>query len=178
MSRTLRNALFALAAAIVVLAAAGFSYVAIMRHLTQEAESRNVLAGIGGPFTLTDQTGHKVSSSAYRGKLMLITFGYTYCPDVCPTTLTTMTDALDDLGAQADEVQPIFVTIDPERDTAKVLADRHPAGDRRRRQVVPRLLRQGDAQRRDRLSDGPFVTDLPDRPPRAHADNDGAFDHA
>ena len=123
MSRTLRNALFALAAAIVVLAAAGFSYVAIMRHLTQEAESRNVLAGIGGPFTLTDQTGHKVSSSAYRGKLMLITFGYTYCPDVCPTTLTTMTDALDDLGAQADEVQPIFVTIDPERDTAKVLAD-------------------------------------------------------
>ena len=54
---------------------------------------------------------------------MLISFGYTYCPDICPTTLTTMTDALDDLGAQADQVQPIFVTIDPERDTPAVLAD-------------------------------------------------------
>ena len=123
MSRTLRNALFALGAAIVVLAAAGFSYVSIMRHLTQEAATRNVTPAIGGPFTLTDQTGQKVSDSEFRGKLMLVSFGYTYCPDVCPTTLSTISEALDALGPNADGIQPIFVTIDPERDTPEVLAD-------------------------------------------------------
>ena len=77
---------------------------------------------IGGPFTLTDQTGKQRSDSEFRGKLMIVYFGYTYCPDVCPTDLMAITQALDALGPAAEGVQPVFITIDPERDT-KVLAD-------------------------------------------------------
>ena len=77
---------------------------------------------IGGPFTLTDQTGRLRSDSEFRGRLMLVYFGYTFCPDVCPTDLQAITRALNDLGPLAGQVQPIFITIDPERDT-KVLAD-------------------------------------------------------
>jgi len=76
-----------------------------------------------GPFTLTDHTGKKVTDKDYRGKLMLILFGYTMCPDVCPTGLQTMSVVMDSLGKQADWVQPIFITIDPERDTPEVMKD-------------------------------------------------------
>ena len=72
---------------------------------------------IGGPFTLTDQTGTVRHAADFRGKLMLVYFGYTYCPDVCPTELQTMSQALDILGSKGDGVQPIFITVDPERDT-------------------------------------------------------------
>lgn len=78
---------------------------------------------IGGPFTLTSHRGLKVSDSDFRGRLMLVYFGYGYCPDVCPTELANMASALDALGEKADAVQPIFITIDPERDTAGFLAD-------------------------------------------------------
>jgi protein SCO1/2 len=74
-------------------------------------------------FALTDHTGKQVTDQDYRGKLMLIAFGYTYCPDVCPTGLQAMAVAVDLLGDQADRVQPIFVTIDPERDTPEVLRE-------------------------------------------------------
>jgi protein SCO1/2 len=76
------------------------------------------LAGvsIGGPFTLTDQNGIVRHDSDFRGKLMLVYFGYTYCPDVCPATLNTMTAAMDKLGASGAAVQPIFITVDPARD--------------------------------------------------------------
>ena len=77
---------------------------------------------VGGPFTLTDQTGKQRSDTEFRGKLMIVYFGYTYCPDVCPTDLMAITQALDALGPAAVGVQPVFITIDPERDT-KVLAD-------------------------------------------------------
>jgi cytochrome oxidase Cu insertion factor (SCO1/SenC/PrrC family) len=77
---------------------------------------------VGGPFTLTDQTGKPRSDSEFRGKLMIVYFGYTYCPDVCPTDLMAITQALDALGPAAEGIQPVFITIDPERDT-KVLAD-------------------------------------------------------
>jgi cytochrome oxidase Cu insertion factor (SCO1/SenC/PrrC family) len=77
---------------------------------------------IGGPFTLTDQTGRTRSDSEFRGKLMIVYFGYTFCPDVCPTDLMAITQALDALGSSAENIQPIFITIDPERDT-KVLAE-------------------------------------------------------
>jgi cytochrome oxidase Cu insertion factor (SCO1/SenC/PrrC family) len=76
---------------------------------------------IGAPFTLTDQDGHKRSSSAFAGRYMLVYFGYTYCPDVCPTTLALMSDALTKMGPKAKRIVPVFVTIDPERDTPKVL---------------------------------------------------------
>jgi cytochrome oxidase Cu insertion factor (SCO1/SenC/PrrC family) len=77
---------------------------------------------VGGPFTLTDQTGKQRSDTEFRGKLMIVYFGYTYCPDVCPTDLMAITQALNALGPAAEGIQPVFITIDPERDT-KVLAD-------------------------------------------------------
>jgi cytochrome oxidase Cu insertion factor (SCO1/SenC/PrrC family) len=77
---------------------------------------------VGGPFTLTDQNGRRRSDTEFRGKLMIVYFGYTWCPDVCPTDLMAITQALDGLGSAAEGVQPIFITIDPERD-ANVLAD-------------------------------------------------------
>jgi protein SCO1 len=77
---------------------------------------------IGGPFTLTDHAGNQRSDTEFRGKLMIVYFGYTYCPDVCPADLQAITQALDALGPAAEGVQPIFITIDPERDT-KVLGD-------------------------------------------------------
>jgi len=72
---------------------------------------------IGGPFALIDQTGTRRTDADFRGKLMLVYFGFTYCPDVCPTDLLQMTLALDQLGAAGEAVQPIFITVDPERDT-------------------------------------------------------------
>jgi cytochrome oxidase Cu insertion factor (SCO1/SenC/PrrC family) len=77
---------------------------------------------VGGAFTLTDQSGRQRSDSEFRGKLMLVYFGYTYCPDVCPTDLMAITQALDALGPAAEAIQPVFITIDPERDS-KVLAE-------------------------------------------------------
>ncbi len=81
---------------------------------------------IGGPFALIDQHGARVSDSDFRGRFMLVYFGYSFCPDICPTDLATMATALDQLGAAGEEVQPIFITIDPERDTAQRLADYAP----------------------------------------------------
>ncbi|MCF3628231.1 SCO family protein [Thalassospiraceae bacterium LMO-SO8] len=78
---------------------------------------------IGGPFTLTDHTGRQVTEKDFQGKAMLIFFGYTYCPDVCPTSLTEISAAMDKLGPLADKVVPILVSIDPERDTPEVLKD-------------------------------------------------------
>jgi cytochrome oxidase Cu insertion factor (SCO1/SenC/PrrC family) len=77
---------------------------------------------VGGPFTLTDQTGRTRRDSEFRGKLMVVYFGYTYCPDVCPADLMAITEALDVLGSAAEGIQPVFITVDPERDT-KVLKD-------------------------------------------------------
>jgi protein SCO1/2 len=78
---------------------------------------------IGGPFTLIDHTGRLRSDSEFRGKLMLIYFGYTFCPDICPTDLMTIAQALDALGEAGAAVQPIFITLDPERDSVARLAD-------------------------------------------------------
>lgn len=71
----------------------------------------------GGPFSLTDQFGKRRTDMDFRGKYMLIFFGYTYCPDVCPTTLAVEAEALDRMGARASRIVPIFVTVDPKRDT-------------------------------------------------------------
>jgi len=75
------------------------------------------ITAIGGPFTLVDQNGATRTDKDFRGRLMLIYFGYTFCPDVCPTALQVMTVALEELGEKAKAVQPILVTIDPARDT-------------------------------------------------------------
>ena len=76
---------------------------------------------VGGPFALTDQNGRKVTEKDFRGRYMLVFFGYTYCPDLCPTELQVMSAALDSLGAKADAIQPVFISFDPERDTPEVL---------------------------------------------------------
>ncbi|MCK1745655.1 SCO family protein [Bradyrhizobium sp. 139] len=78
---------------------------------------------VGGPFALTDHTGKARTDRDFRGELMLVYFGFTYCPDVCPTDLMAIGQTLDLLGADAEKVQPLFITVDPERDTAEHLAD-------------------------------------------------------
>ena len=80
-------------------------------------------APVGGPFELTDQTGRRRTDADFRGKLVVLYFGYTYCPDVCPTELQSISLALDKLGKAAEAVQPLFITVDPERDTPARLAE-------------------------------------------------------
>jgi protein SCO1/2 len=83
-----------------------------------ETQTPEPLPGeFGGPFSLTDQNGMRRTDMDFRGKYMLIFFGYTYCPDVCPTTLAVETEALDKLGVGASRIVPIFITVDPKRDT-------------------------------------------------------------
>lgn len=77
--------------------------------------------GIIPRYLLQDPNGRAVSSEDFRGRYQLIAFGYTYCPDICPTTLVEMAEILKQLGDQATAVQPIFISVDPERDTGKVL---------------------------------------------------------
>jgi cytochrome oxidase Cu insertion factor (SCO1/SenC/PrrC family) len=76
-----------------------------------------VESGVGGPFSLVDSNGRPVTDQTYRGKWMLVYFGYAYCPDICPTTLQTISSVLDQLGNKAVQVVPLFITVDPERDT-------------------------------------------------------------
>ena len=80
-------------------------------------------SSIGGRFMLQDHTGKVVTDKAYQGRFMLITFGYTFCPDICPSNLANMATALDFLGPQAEQVTPIFVTVDPKRDSVERMRD-------------------------------------------------------
>ena len=74
-------------------------------------------SAIGGPFHLTDQNGKQFTEADLKGKWHLIFFGYTHCPDMCPTTLNDLSLALDRLGAKRDQVGIVMITVDPERDT-------------------------------------------------------------
>lgn len=76
---------------------------------------------VGGPFVLTAPDGTTVTDETYRGKWLLVFFGYTYCPDICPTTLNEIAASLDQLGPDAAKLQPLFITVDPERDTPEVM---------------------------------------------------------
>ena len=80
-------------------------------------------ASIGGPFTLTNHRGEVVTERDYLGKHTLIFFGFTHCPDICPTTMNEIAFALDQLGGKAKDVNAVFVTIDPERDNPEALGD-------------------------------------------------------
>ena len=94
--------------------------------LTRGASGPNVetsgKALIGGPFALVDQTGKAVTDRDFRGKYMLVFFGFTHCPDICPAELQVIAATLDELGAKAKDVVPIFITLDPERDTQEAMA--------------------------------------------------------
>jgi protein SCO1 len=78
---------------------------------------------IGGPFTLTSPGGTTVTDQTYRGKWLLVYFGFTSCPDSCPTALLEIAAALEKLGADADKLQPLFITVDPQRDTLAVMGN-------------------------------------------------------
>ena len=80
-------------------------------------------AAIGGPFQLTDQNGKAVTEASLKGKPTLIFFGYTHCHDVCPTSLFEMSEVLRAMGKDADKVNAIFISVDPERDTPAVMKD-------------------------------------------------------
>ncbi len=82
-------------------------------------------------FALTDHTGKPRTLADFRGKVVVIFFGYTRCPDVCPTTLVELKDVMQKLGPEAGKVQVLFITLDPERDTQKVLSQYVPAFDAR-----------------------------------------------
>jgi protein SCO1/2 len=77
----------------------------------------NSMVQIGGPFNLIDHNGQIVTEKSYPGKYLLVFFGYTFCPDVCPTALTNISNTLDLLGDSAAKVMPLFITVDPLRDT-------------------------------------------------------------
>lgn len=90
------------------------------------AEIMNILTWgrepVGGPFALTDHQGRARRDSDFQGKLLLVYFGFTFCPDICPTDLLNISLAVDQLGSDGELVQPLFITVDPERDTAEHLA--------------------------------------------------------
>jgi protein SCO1/2 len=81
------------------------------------------VAGVGGPFRLEDQTGKPVTDQDMKGKPFLVFFGFTHCPDVCPTTLFDISQVLRKLGPDADRTGALFITVDPERDTPAVMKD-------------------------------------------------------
>jgi protein SCO1/2 len=81
------------------------------------------IAAIGGPFRLTDQNGQAVSDQDLKGHPFLVFFGFTHCPDVCPTTLFEVSEILRALGPDADRVRALFITVDPERDTPALMKD-------------------------------------------------------
>ena len=110
-----RVVLLLLAGAVVLLAIAGGLVLA-----TRGGDA----GGIGGPFTLTaSPDGKTVTDRDFRSRYMLVYFGYTLCPDVCPTTLAQVAAALDMLGVDADRIRPVFVTVDPARDTPQLVRD-------------------------------------------------------
>lgn len=89
----------------------------------RDADLGRGTATVGGPFTLVDSQGRTVTDAAFRGKVMLVYFGYTHCPDVCPTDLAAIGEAVRLLGPAADDLAPIFITLDPQRDTPTVMGD-------------------------------------------------------
>lgn len=81
------------------------------------------VSAIGGPFALVDQNGKSITDRDFKGKPLLIFFGYTHCPDVCPTTLFELSEMMHALGKDADKANALFVTVDPERDTPATMKD-------------------------------------------------------
>jgi protein SCO1/2 len=102
-------------------ALAGAAALIVTRAPTGPEVATTGTALIGGPFTLVGRDGKPVTDQAFRGKYMLVFFGFTHCPDICPAELQVMTDALDELGPKASEIFPIFITLDPDRDTPPVV---------------------------------------------------------
>ena len=118
-----------IAGAVAVIGAAAGIYFATAP--ARPAASAPAPSSIGGPFTLTDTSGRTVTDATLRGKPTAMFFGFTFCPDVCPTTLSDLTSDLQALGSDADRLNVVFVTVDPERDTPEQLRRYLSAFDRR-----------------------------------------------
>jgi protein SCO1/2 len=115
---------FVIAAAVLaglVILGAGVFLALEMRDNPRGAGGTVLASAIGGPFHLTDQNGKTVTDADLKGKWSLIYFGYTHCPDACPTALNDISIALEELGPKRGEVRPVFITVDPERDTSETL---------------------------------------------------------
>jgi protein SCO1/2 len=108
-----RSRLIVLIACILGLAVAG----SLGWQLAQPDPKVAQASAVGGPFQLTDQNGRAVDEGVLKGKWSAVFFGFTYCPDVCPTTLQALTAAADQLGPEAKDLQIVFISVDPERDT-------------------------------------------------------------
>jgi len=126
----------ALAAVLLMALAAGAAWLAtrspppVERRADAARLMNELMSGkvpVGGPFVLSDPAGRRVALADFRGALVLLYFGYTTCPDVCPTDLAIIGQTVRDLGAAGEAVQPVFVTLDPERDTPPVLREYAPA---------------------------------------------------
>ena len=102
---------------------AGFLLVSTMLPEPQApAEASTGTARVGGPFSLTSHEGERIDNRSLAGRPYLVFFGFTHCPEICPTTLFELTDLMSEMGADADRFEALFVTVDPERDTQALLA--------------------------------------------------------
>jgi protein SCO1 len=116
-----RFVLVAAVLAALVILGAGVFLALTLRDNPRGAAGTVLASAIGGPFRLTNQNGKTVTDADLKGKWSLVYFGYTHCPDACPTALNDISIALEDLGAKRDAVRPVFITVDPERDTPEAL---------------------------------------------------------
>ena len=139
---------------------------ALWMGLTLRAQVQSGATKIGGPFTLVDDTGVQVSEADLKGKPTVMYFGYTFCPEVCPTTLTDLVQWMQMIGRDADRLNYVFVTVDPERDTPKVMHDYVSAFDPRIRgltgtseQIAKVTKEYGVYYKRIPTSDGGYVMD-------------------
>lgn len=159
---TLRAVRIAVWVAIAVIVAA-IAWIVVGPRSQTDGGGGLLAAAIGGPFALTDQQGQPVTEAALKGHPSAIFFGYTYCPDVCPTTLADLTLWLGDLGADADKLKVYFVTVDPERDTPAQMKDYLSAFDPRitgltgSREAIDQMLKEYRVYSR-KVGDGPNYT--------------------
>jgi len=98
-------------------------FLAVILFTTQYQGTGGGPSAIGGPFKLIDQDGKPITDQDFKGRPFLVFFGYTHCPDICPTTLFEMSEVLRVLGKDADQINALFITVDPERDTAAMMKD-------------------------------------------------------
>jgi len=120
-----RVILFAAACAVIALAL-GLITMVVVGGRQQAAQTTDVATGqplVGGDFTLTNQDGQAVDQTILNGKWTLVFFGFTYCPDYCPTTLGVLNAVQERMGDKAKDLQIVFISIDPERDTPQMLKD-------------------------------------------------------
>lgn len=116
---SLRRVVVILSAAFVVAVVVA----AVALNRAARSDTARQLPQVGGHFALSTADGRRVSDETFRGKWLLVYFGYTSCPDVCPTTLSSMAQALEKLGPLADKIQPVFITVDPARDTPEIVGE-------------------------------------------------------